>query len=156
MLQTGRFIVSLALLSVIACQPSGTSALSEADVAAIEATSQTWLEAARASDWAAVAATYTADAVLMPPNEPAVEGRSNIQAWFEAYPPTSEIDVGSVEIEGRGDLAFVRGTFLVTITPEGMDPITDSGKYFEIRRRQADGSWLISRDMFSSDLPVPE
>ena len=34
-------------------------------------------------------------------------------------------------------------------------PIQDHGKFIEIRRKQPDGSWLISRDIFNSDLPLP-
>jgi ketosteroid isomerase-like protein len=31
----------------------------------------------------------------------------------------------------------------------------DSGKHCDVWRKQADGKWKVSPDMFSSDLPVP-
>ena len=155
-MQLSGIATVLVLVSLAACQPSGPAALSEEDITAIEATSQAFLKAARASDWAAAAATYTDDAVLMPPNGPPVEGRANIQAWMESFPPFSDIDLSIVEIDGLGDLAYVRGTYKMTITPEGQDPIVDSGKFLEIRRKQADGSWLFTRDMFSSDLALSQ
>jgi hypothetical protein len=37
--------------------------------------------------------------------------------------------------------------------PGAANPIRDRGKYIEIRRRQEDGSWLISRDIFNSNQP---
>ena len=33
--------------------------------------------------------------------------------------------------------------------------LPDSGKFLEIRRRQADGRWLIPRDIGNSDIPLP-
>ena len=155
-MQLSRIATLLVLVSLAACQPSGPAALSEEDIAAIEATSEAFLKGVRARDWAAVAATYTDDAVLMPPNGPSVEGRANIQTFFESFPPLSEFNLSNVETTGRGDLAYVRGTYKMTIAPEGRDTFGDSGKYLEIRRKQADGSWLIARDMFSSDLPLSQ
>ncbi len=149
-----HIIMLLAVFSLTACQTSGPAGLSEADRAAIEATTTIFEDAANAKDWAGVAATYTVDAVLMPPNGAAIEGRANIQAFFEAFPPFSDLNLEHVQVEGQGDMAYVRGTYTMTITPEGGYPITDSGKYIEIRKKQADGSWLLSHDMFSSDLPL--
>ena len=155
-MQLSRIATVLVLVSLAACQPPGPAALSEEDIAAIEVTSEAFLKAVLASDWTAVAATYTDDAVLMPPNGPAVEGRANIQTFFESFPPLNEFNLSNVETTGRGDLAYVRGTYKMTIAPEGRDKFDDSGKYLEIRRKQADGSWLIARDMFSSDLPLSQ
>ena len=39
--------------------------------------------------------------------------------------------------------------------PDGT-AVPDAGKYLEIRRRQPDGRWLLSHDMFSSDSPESE
>jgi len=41
----------------------------------------------------------------------------------------------------------------MTMTPEGSDPIDDTGKYLEIWKKQADGGWKVVRDIFNSDLP---
>ncbi len=145
-------VACVVLLVMAACQPSGPATLSQEDIAGIEATTQAWVEAVNAGDWAAVSATYTEDAVRLPPNQPAVQGRGDIQAWFEAFPPASDVNLEWAEIEGVGDVAFVRGSFTLIVTPEGMDAVADTGKFLDVLRRQADGSWLIHRNIFNSNL----
>ena len=114
------------------------------------------MNAVLAGDFAAVAATYTEDAVMMAPNSEAIVGRAAIQTFFESFPPISSMELLATEVEGVGDLAYVRGSYTMTVAPEGADPISDTGKYIEIRRKQADGTWLLSRDLYNSDLPLPE
>jgi len=133
--------------------PQTTSLLSE-DFAAIEAQTKNYFEAVQAGDWAGVMAIYAEDAVLMPPNSPTIEGRANVQAFFDAFPPLSNFSMKIVEIEGQGDIAYVRGTYTMTLTPEGGEAITDFGKYIEIRKKQLDGSWLLTHDMFNSDIEI--
>jgi uncharacterized protein (TIGR02246 family) len=152
----GRSALPTLALVLFACQPVARP-LSDADVAAVRATADGWEERARAGDWAAVAALYAEDARLMPPNAEAVQGRAAIQAFWEAFPLTTDIDITSEEVDGRGDLAFDRGSYSVGIMPEGTsEPITDRGKYVVVARRQADGSWLMAIDIFNSNLPLPE
>ena len=108
-------------------------------------------------DWATVAALYVDDAVLNPPHEPAVKGRKAIRAWFEKFPPLTEFKASNVKVDGGDDLAYVLGTYTMTIAPPGAPgAVNDSGKYVEVRRKQSDGSWLIAVDMFNSDLPAPQ
>ena len=154
-MRTNHIIMLLAVLSLTACQTSGPAVFSEADRAANEAISKALEEGVNSKDWAGVGATYTEDAVFMPPNGPEVEGRDNIQAFFKAFLQVSDFNLKNVEVEGQGDMAYVRGAYTFTITPEGGSPITDSGKYLEIRKKQADGSWLIYRDMFNSNVELP-
>ncbi len=131
--------------------------LSDEDVAAIRASTESYAQAVRAGDWAGMAALYTEDAVLMAPNEPAVQGRAAVEAWIAASPPITEFSLAVVEIDGRGDLAYVRGTGSSTMMPEGAsEPIQNTFKYVEIRRRQPDGTWLIAVDIWNSDQPLPE
>jgi len=137
----------------VGCQrPTG---LSEADRTAIRQVGETDMKMMNAKDWMGDMALYTEDAVELPPNQAAVQGKAAIQAWEEAYPPLSNFQVQSLEIEGQGDLAYDRGTYSMTVTPPGAAPIEDHGKYLTICRKQADGSWKIAREMFNSDLPLP-
>ena len=140
-----------------AAEEVGVMALSEEDIAANKALTEAYVQGINANDWAAVTALYTEDAILMPPNQPLVQGREAILAWAEAFPPLTEFDLTLVEIDGFGDLAYVRGTGAMTMTPEGApEPIKDKVKYIEIRRKQDDGSWLIAIDIMNSDLTLPE
>ncbi|UCF18766.1 MAG: SgcJ/EcaC family oxidoreductase [Gemmatimonadota bacterium] len=154
-------VLALALAST-GCQPPGQApaGLSEEDDAAIRARTEGYVQAALAGDAAAVSAFFSEDALRMPPDQPAVEGRAAIQAWHEAVVGAgtySQFTATPVQIEGRGDLAFVRGTFSITWTPQGApEPIQITGKYVEIRRKQADGSWLIAADIWNWDHPLPE
>ena len=133
--------------------PQTPSLLSE-DFNAIEAQTKKHIEAVQAGDWASAMAIYAEDAIFMPPNSPAIEGRANIQALMETFPPISNLSNEIVEIEGQGNIAYVRATYTMTLTPEGGEAITDSGKYIEIRKKQLDGSWLITHDIFNSDIEI--
>ena len=62
-----------------------------------------------------------------------------------------------LKVDGRDDLAFVLGPLAMTFVPPGAPgPISDSGKYVEVWRKQPDGKWLIAVDISNSDLaPTP-
>jgi len=137
-----------------ACQPIGSAALSREDVAAIQAASRARVEAARGSDWEALSALYARDAVLLPPNQPPLQGRDAIREWYASQPPVRTIDFATVEIAGRGDLAYVHGTYRQSTGPADAEPVHDTGKYVSIHRRAEDGRWPITREISNSDLPA--
>jgi ketosteroid isomerase-like protein len=101
----------------------------------------------------AAAAIYAENAKLMPPNHGIVEGRAAIRAFLDRLPPISRFTAAPVEIDGLGDLAYLRGTYQLTFTAADGRPATqEHGKFLEIRRRQDDGRWLITVDIFNSDV----
>ena len=152
-------VLAVALASM-ACQPASQEAgpLSEEDVAAIRAVTQSYTEAMLANDYAALAAHWAEDAVLMAPNEPLIQGRAAIQASYESVPVTvTEYSNMPVEVDGRGDLAYTRGVIVVAAVVEGIpEPVRDTIKYLSILHKQPDGSWLLSKVCWNSDLPLPE
>ena len=143
----------MCLVLSVGCQ--GPAGLSEADRTAIRQGDENYAKLLNARDFKGVAALHADDAIILPPNQAAVQGRAAIQASLEAPPPFSNFQIQILEIEGRGDLAYSRGTYSITVTPAGAAPIEDRGKYIEIWRKQADGSWKILRDIYNSDLPLP-
>ena len=69
----------------------------------------------------------------------------------------SDFALTPVEVYGVDDLAYDRGTYSETaIVPDSPEPVVDAGKYMVIARRQEDGSWLWTVDMWNSDLPVQQ
>jgi ketosteroid isomerase-like protein len=83
-----------------------------------------------------------------------VRGRAAFENWIATFPRVSRFTLKNEEIDGRADVAYVRGTYTMTIHPEGAPgPVEDVGKYLEIRKRQPDGSWLLAADIFNSDKP---
>lgn len=130
--------------------------LSDEDVAAIKAFHDVYVQAALEGGWEATLEFYTEDTIMMPPNAPMIQGKEALKAFSEVFPPVTAFNMTLDEIDGRDDLAFVRGSFSMTLTPEGApEPIQDIGKFIEILRKQQDGSWLIAIDIFNSDLPLP-
>ncbi len=151
---TGLPALAALVLLVSACAPPPPAELTEADKSAITAAERTFQKAFNDSNWDALAAQYTEDAVVMPPNGATVTGREGIKALFSSFPPGTVVELKIVDIKGVGDLAYVRGASALTI-PMGDVTATDLGKYIEIRRKQADGSWLMTVDIFNSDTPLP-
>lgn len=149
------FLLTALSCAVVACQPAPAK-LSDADVAAMRAAVDTFVANALARRDSVQAEGFTSNGVMMPPNGPAVEGRAAIRAWMTAYPQMSDFKARVVEIDGVGDMAYVRGTYEVTLAPVGRTPaVTDHGKWLEIVRRQSDGRWLVAYDIFNSDVPLP-
>jgi ketosteroid isomerase-like protein len=57
-----------------------------------------------------------------------------------------------VELGKSADLAWVSGTYEVTMNDPTGKPIHDRGKYLEVWKRQPDGNWRCGADMWNSDL----
>jgi len=149
-------VVGIISAASVACQ--GATGLSDQDKAAIRKVvdDTTKMMTAPKPDFAPyVAMYYTEDATILTSNMPAVKGRAAIQGMFESFPRLSEFKPDIVDLDGRGDLAYVRGNYTLTMTPPGAPPVTDTGKYVEVWKKGADGAWKASYDSFTSDLPVP-
>lgn len=128
--------------------------LSERDIEKIRAVVEKDADAVRRGDWSTVTEMFTVDAVRFPPNHPPIRGRDAMRAWLDTFPPIQSFSISAEEILGCEDLAFVRGRYELTITPDpGSTPVTDRGHYMGLLRKQADGSWLWATDMINSELP---
>ncbi len=132
--------------TVTGCRTPAPGPLSDEDVEAIRSVTQAWAEATRIGDGGLIGRMVTEDAVELPPDAPEVKGRRAIQIQVEMTGGRTDLSATSVETGGSDDLAYDRGTYSWTVLAKDMaEPRTETGKYLAIMRRQADGSWLISR-----------
>jgi ketosteroid isomerase-like protein len=99
---------------------------------------------------------YAENARFLMPNGPTVEGREAIKAVLASFGSMREVKFSIVSMDGMNDLACVHGTYAMSWTPPGATaPQGDKGKYVEIWKRRADGTWKVTHDIFNSDLPPP-
>jgi len=109
-----------------------------------------------------VAALYTEDAEILPPNEKAVSGRANIQTYFGNFLAlgTSSLTVTVNALAASGSHAVDRGTYTFSFTPgpnapKEMTAVADTGKYVAHWVSQG-GTWRMAHDMWNSDMPLPQ
>jgi uncharacterized protein (TIGR02246 family) len=141
-----------------ACQQQ-VGSLTEGDIAAIRAAAeQEVVEATLAGDWERFAATFTEDAVRLPPDELMHKGRPAIRQWAEDnWSPLTfaEFAMTVQDVDGCGDLAYAWGSYSATVKVPGLEePVKDIGKFLTVLRKQPDGAWLASVAMFNSDVPL--
>ncbi len=115
-----------------------------------------FVEAINKGDAAAAAALYTDDAILMPPNSEMIKGKSAIQEFWNTSIQMGIKNVSTtvVDIQVSGDLAYRIGKYTLTVQPQDHPAVTDSGKFLDIWKRQADGSWKIQVDTWNNDTPA--
>ena len=144
------FLATLVIVASTAVAYSQTSATRKA----IEANTRSFVEAFNKGDAAAVAQIYAADAKILPPNEKIVEGRANIQAFWQTAigAGLKMTSLTPTTITPAGNLLVETGKYVMTI-PAGGATVTDEGKYVVVWRREG-RNWKIIRDIFNSDKPA--
>jgi ketosteroid isomerase-like protein len=139
---------------LVGYQPTAQGPLPAADVAEIRHTYQLFMGAERDGDWTAAAELCTEDLVAMIANRPTLMGRAAWLEWAQSSNfSITDLSADALEIDGRADLAFVRGTYTVIYTAEGSpDPLTAAGKFLWILRKQ-NNAWRIAVSIGNSDGP---
>jgi ketosteroid isomerase-like protein len=107
------------------------------------------------SDLETLVSFYADDASLYPPNVPAVKGHDAIRAFgsemFELTDFSIQYQNTEVEVSPSGEWGYTLGIIEITYTdPEGR-PVIEHGPDFHLWKKQADGAWKISVDMWNSD-----
>ena len=122
----------------------------------VEAQEQQWLQAFNGGDATGVAALYTDGGRILPPNGDIVQGRPAIQSFVDGFMRMgAKLRFDILDLHEAPDLCAVVGLYELELSPEGAGPQSDNGKFVEVWRRQADGSWLMAEDIFNSSLPAP-
>jgi uncharacterized protein (TIGR02246 family) len=119
--------------------------------------------AAFVKDWGGkdadrIAAHYTEDGNVMVPNSPTMTGREAIGKGMKealADPNWSlALQPGQVEVSRSGDLAYARGTYVLTATDvPTKKAVTEKGRFLTIFRKAADGSWKAVQDINNAEAP---
>jgi ketosteroid isomerase-like protein len=117
-----------------------------------------WSKAAESKDLEKTVAYYSDDAIVLPPNAASATTKQAIRnAWKDLLGSPGLVvtwKATRVELGKSGDMAWVSGTYELTMRNSIGRPINDRGKYLEVWEKQADGKWKCGADMWNSDLPA--
>lgn len=159
--QFSLYVVIGSLVVVAACsagQEPAAEMNTAAETASIRATMAKYVSGYETKDVENFVNVFTEDAVRMPPNGPVIIGSAGIrdyyQDWFEKE--SLDVTVSPTEIEVVGDWAVAWGTYKATVTStEGENPRQDEGKWINVFKKGADGTWRFHRNIWNSDKPLP-
>ena len=119
---------------------------------AIEAANASFMEAFGAGDSAGIAALYTDNGQLLPPNSDVVLGHEDIAAFWQAL-----IDMGiagaelaTAELDELGDTAIEIGRYTLQDAEGGA---LDHGKFIVVWKNDG-GTWKLHQDIWNSSQPA--
>jgi uncharacterized protein (TIGR02246 family) len=120
---------------------------------AISAANARFMEAFRAGDAAGVAACYTADAQIMPPNSDVITGTDAIAGFWGTVMAAgiAGARLETMEVEAQGDVATEVGRYALSGADGGS---IDAGKYLVVWHRDG-GAWKLHRDIWNTSRPAP-
>lgn len=121
--------------------------------AVINAANSRFVATFNRGDAAGLAALYTEDGQLLPPNAGLLTGRTAVEGFWQAAMDMgikkAAIETG--EVEDLGGTAIEVSRF--KLYGEG-DQELDQGKFIVVWK-QVDGEWKLHRDIFNSSNPPP-
>lgn len=133
------------------------TAAQTADVlAAVRAGNAAFLDAFRRGDPAAMAACYTVDGQVLPPNSDVAEGQKAVEGFWRDTLALgfSGATLDTAEVYHAPDDRTATEVGRYTIIAADGQP-ADRGNYVVIWQSDREGKWRIHRDIWASSLPLP-
>ena len=116
-----------------------------------------WSAAAGAKDVDKVVSYYSENAMVMPANAPIASTHDAIRkVWLDLFTNAGAAvswKATKVEVATSGDMAYLTGTYQLTVNDPSGKPTTDHGKYAVVWQKKA-GVWKAVVDIWNSDLPA--
>ncbi len=94
---------------------------------------------------------YANDAIYMVPNQTLLDNKAAIREFVYGFPDV-KAKFTTMEIGGSSSLAYIRGIYVLT-DPQGN--LLDKGKFLDLMKKNADGHWEGTHDIWNSDMPAP-
>ena len=146
------------LTGLTACQTGaapGGAGRTAAETQAIQAEANDWFKAIAAKDLDKTLSFYSADAEYMSAGRPAVStAEERRRLWMEDYASpgfASDETTSRIEVAASGDLAYQRGTYVLSAQDALGKRTKSTGKFVVVWKKQGDGKWKAIIDIDNAD-----
>jgi uncharacterized protein (TIGR02246 family) len=114
---------------------------------------QQFEKAAAARDGRAIAALYAESATLLPPGMTPINGRQNIQTFWQGFldAGASDAKLTPTAIRGSEPCFYEIGHYSAMMPQPTGGTARGTGRYLVVWERQSDGTLKIAADMFGPD-----
>lgn len=116
-----------------------------------QAAADGWLGSFNGGDVDGLVLMYSADAQILPPDEPIISGAEPIREFWKSYGPGQvRIGVSEVDSQKLGDFWLREGSYKAQFPDEGEPRV---GKFIELWKQEG-GNWLLYRQMWNRNAPL--
>jgi len=142
----------LTLLALTACAPQVDL---EAAREELLNTDREWSSVASAGgDADAIVAYWTDDARVYPPGQPVVTGKAALREFVGSMAEIPGFSVGwepaDAKVGPSGQMGYTWGTIEFSHNDADGNLVTESGRYVTVWRKEADGAWRCSMDIWNA------
>jgi len=147
-------MVTASLLTIVltGCASPPAREFGRTEIDSINRLVQDFIAVYNAKNALKVAALFTGNGTVMPPNASAVQGTENVREYYvnRFAKGASGLQLELRDVAGSGSLAYATGGYRLTMAPPGGPERPDRGKFIFILRGTGE-KWLLEYLMFSSD-----
>ncbi|SMO52552.1 DUF4440 domain-containing protein [Solitalea koreensis] len=126
-----------------------------AEASAIMKADSAWDKASEAKSAEGWLSYYTDDAIMMPPGAKVCMDKASREAFIKnmfAIPGMSlRFQSTKAEVSKSGDLGYATGVYQWSSKDAKGQDYHETGKYNEVWKKQADGSWKCIADIWNAD-----
>jgi ketosteroid isomerase-like protein len=151
------FSIAVALLATSCQQNVTTQGKDDFNLDSVKAEigvlNKAYAECFAKKDSVSFVAHYTSDAIIYPPNKPALKGEAGIKAFFNTALSMgiNTAEATTVELFGNNEFVTEVGTYNIKINT---GQSVETGKYIVIWKND-NGKWKMHRDIFNADPGAP-
>jgi len=112
-----------------------------------------WTEGIVNRQWQQLMSNCDPHIVYMPMDNRALSGHDALTTWLYAFPRIVRLRQPLVAVDGRGDIAIARASFVATIDKGGTH-VSGEGKVLCSLRKTPEGQWLVTAICWNWDHPL--
>jgi ketosteroid isomerase-like protein len=148
--------LALATILALVFSSTATAAPQSSTVVTLAKIREDWVQALRTKQLEPILKFYAPDAVFLQPTGERITGSAALRTLFQTIMATfdSDLILRSQNLEASGDLAYDSGDFQENLTTIASGArITTKGSYIIIFKRQPNGGWQITQQVWTGTPP---